>query len=149
MELLQICLDSISDGSEIHVSDIPLFVCRKQFCFLRSPYFAIQFLCIYSAVFADYVARLLRAGAVPAGMGGDSVAGAGVVLFLRLLGYPLCAAAVRLDLLELLVRETDRVGCSQADSSDGRSQREYRLAGLFQIYGILFGDNQRRSWLLL
>lgn len=85
---------------------------------LRRPFFAVQFLYIYPAVFADYVARLLRSGAVPAGTGGDGVVGAGVVLFLRLLGCSLYSFVVRLDLLELLVREADRGSFTQAAFPD-------------------------------
>ena len=88
------------------------FLKREVFCF------AVQFLCICPAIFADYVARLLRSGAVPASSSGDGVAGAGVVLFLLLLGCSLSSFVVRLDLLELLVREADRGSFAQAAFPD-------------------------------
>lgn len=112
-------------------------------------YFAVQFLCIYPAVLADYIARLLRTGGVSASTSSDGVAGAGVVLFLRLLGCPLCSAVVRLDLLELLVWEADRGGFTKAGFLDGRHRREYCFACLLQVHGFLFGNNQCRFRVLL
>lgn len=83
------------------------------------------------------------------GTGGDGMASAGVVLFLRLLGRSLCAFAGRFDLLELLVRQADGDGLVQAVVTGDCHQREYGLACLLQVHGIFSGDYQCRFRILL
>ena len=89
---------------------------------------AFQFLYIYSTFFADRAIRLLRVIAISAGEGGDGMAGFGVVLFLWLLGRPLCTAPFRIDLLELLVRKEARKRFMQAFLVDGGHYRKYCVA---------------------